>query len=482
MRRLNWFSISLLLPWLLLASAWAQDATSAQPLQPTPAIGQEDSANGNAQEQQNSQATTVPDTNPPSGVQDLTLGFTEGAQNYLSGRFQFLETADTNPEGSRHGALVGTITNMIGEVDLDRTWKTNRLKLQYIGAGFIPTHQAFGNRQAHQLGISEMITSGRWSLLLADEAGYSPEGGFGFGGMGSAAGFGPGSQIFTGLNPALANQQSAFFSARRVNNTSVAQVQYGLSARSSITLYGSYGLLHFLDGGFIDSNQVFAGAGYNYSATSHDTFSLSYSYGQFHFGGVSNSGLKSHSVNLGYTRRVTGRLTFDVFAGPQLVFTRALVSVPVLQLGPFVLYRQENENFRRLSWSGRSDLKYRVRRTDLTLSYLRSITGGSGVLAGAQTSFAQASLGHPLSHWWHATAMFGYALNNALGVGSGSYDSLYGGGALHRALGRNAGLDFSYELQRETSNACATSGCVVGAVRHVFGVGFEWQPGPIRLD
>lgn len=476
MRYLRTIFISMLLAGVLLTLAWGQEDTSMKPVDAYPPVGQENTTAADANVQQNQQEIS-PDTNPPTGAQELTLGSLESGRNYLNGSFRFNQMANFNNNGSQWG----TVTNLIGQMALNRTGKSSSFALQYGGAGFIPTNQHFGASQAQQLGISETLTGGRWSLFLADEAVYSPEGGYGFGGLGLAGGFG--SQIFTGLSPNLANQQTALVEARRVGNTSLAQVQYKLSARSSITAFGTYGLLHFVDPGFIDSNQVLGQIGYNYSPTRHDTVSLSYGYGQFHFGGGTNSGLKSHSLDLGYVRRITGRLTFDLAAGPQLIFTQSFVTVPILQLGPFIIYGTTKENFRRLSWSGRSNVQYSLGRNHLTLSYLRAVTGGSGVLAGAQTSAGQAAIEHIFNHSWSGGLNFGYAHNGALAAASGGYSSLYGGARMQRHVGREGDLSFSYRLQRQqTSRACSASVCGLDLLQHIIGVGFQWQFRPIRLD
>lgn len=478
--------IAMLLPCVLLTLGWGQEDSATKPVDAYPPVSQGDSASppaANVQQEQQQQQQMSPDTNPPTGAEELTLGALESGRNFLNGSFRFMQTAESNPQFNNTGTQWGTVTNLIGQLALNLTGKTSSFVLQYAGAGFIPVNQRFGATQAQQLGISEMVNAGRWSLFLADEAIYSPEGGYGFGGLGMAGGAGFGSQIFTGLSPNLVNQQTALVDARRVGNTSLAQIQYKLSARSSITAFGTYGLLHFVDPGFIDSNQVMGQIGYNYAATRHDTVSLSYSYGQFHFGGGNNSGLKSHSLDLGYARRVTGRLSFNVAAGPQLIFTQSVVTVPVLQLGPFILFGTAKENFRRLSWSGQSRLQYSLGRNHLTISYFRAVTGGSGVLAGAQTSDGQASINHIFNHSWSGDLSFGYAHNGALAAATGSYNSMYGGAGMHRRLGRDGDLTFTYRLQRQqTSSACSASFCGRDFLQHVVGVGFQWQLRPIRLQ
>ena len=477
----RFIAITMLSSCLLASAALAQD-DSVQPVAPLPPVAQGNPSNTVDQQQATLQSGMSPDTNPPSGAQDLTIGFPEGGRNYLKSYLNVLEIVNTNAELARNAHFT-SMTNLIGDVALDRSGKQNRFELQYMGAGFLPIHQQFGNTQAHQLGISQSITLGRTSFFLADEAVYSPEGGFGFGGLGAAAGLGPGSQIFTGLNPNLINSQTALFEARRLTNTSVAQVEHNLSARSSITAYGSYGMLHFFDTGFIDSQQVLANVGYNYSLSRHNTVSLTYGYGQFHFGGASNTGMKAHSLNLGYARRVTGRLSFRISAGPQLIFTQSRVTVPILQLGPFVLFGIEKENFRRLSWSGYSDAKYRMGRTDLDLSFMRSVTGGSGLLAGAQTDYVQASVHRAIGRVWSARVNAGYAHSASVGAAVGRYNGVYAGAGLHRRVGRGSGLDLTYQLQRQTSHGtCVSTACGADSLRNVFGVGYHWQFRPIRLD
>lgn len=487
MRRLNrLIAITMLSSCLLAASAWAQDE-SVQPVAPLPAIGQDNGSNqGNSSNNAGQQdaPTITPDTNPPTGARDLTLGVLEGGDNELSGGLNFMETGDTNPQLSKGGTKIGAWTSLSGNLALDRSWKSNTLKVQYTAGGFLPnTASLLGPTQAHQFGLSDMFTTGRWSLLLSDDAVYAPEGGYGFGGLGTAAGQ-LGISSFTGLSPSLMNEQNAFVMGRRLSNTSVGQVRYNLSAHSSFTLVGSYGLLHFMDSGLIDSHRVIAEAGYDYAPTQHDTFYLNYAFGQFHFGGPTNGGLKAHSVVLGYTRRLTGRLLFDVAAGPQLISTESTVSVPLFQLGPFVIFGLEKEAFRRVSWTAHTGLKYHLGRTGLSVSYQRAAMGGSGVLAGAETSGVHGSVDRTVGHWWDTSAAVGYAHSAGLGGSGGrAYNTTYVRAAVHRRLGRTKRLEFSYQLQHQATNVpCTSSVCATDFLRHVFGIGFGWQFRPIRID
>ena len=468
---------------LMLCSAWGQDDSAVKPMEPQ-AAEQDNGAAATASDQQ-AGPTLTPDTNPPTGAKALGLGYLEGGENQLSGGLSFMEAGDTNPQLGSKGTSIGSWTTVSGQLALDRSWKSNTLELQYMAGGFIPnTKQALGASQAHQLGVSDIIKAGRWSFMLSDDAVYAPEGGYGFGGLASAAGQGIGLGSFTGLNPSLMNEQNAFLLGRRVSNTSAAQLTYHLSAHSSVTLVGTYGLLHFMDAGFIDSNHVISEAGYNYAPTRHDTFYLNYAFGQFHFGGPTSAGLKSHSVTLGYTRRVTGRLLFDVAAGPQLISSKSWVSVPLLQLGPFVLFGLEKETFRHISWTGYGGLKYSLGRTNMSLSYQRSAMGGSGLLAGAETSGVQGSIGRTLGHRWDTNVMFGLSHSTGLGgAGALVYNTFYAGANVHRRLWRNERLEFNYQLQRQTTDVPCTAGIACGTdfVRHVFGVGFGWQFRPIRI-
>ena len=96
-------------------------------------------------------------------------------------------------------------------------------------------------------------------------------------------------------------------------------------------------------------------------------------------------------VKFGYARYVTGRLSFQVAAGPSVVMLRG------------VLTGSANN----VSWALDSALNYKWDRTTLLLSYDHLVTGGSGVLVGAQTGQVEATVERKLSPRWRGLGLAG---------------------------------------------------------------------------
>jgi hypothetical protein len=136
-----------------------------------------------------------------------------------------------------------------------------------------------------------------------------------------------------------------------------------------------------------------------------------------------------------------------------------------------------------------SSLRYGFRTGDLALSYLRHMTGGSGVLIGAQTDETRLTLGRQLSRTFSGLLNLVYARNGALrqttaGLLDRSFNSWGASVQLNRSLGGNNSMFFNYGVQREGSGTafCAGSSCGTVLLRHYFSLGFSWQFHPIRIS
>lgn len=417
----------------------------------------------------------VPDTRPLSGAEEITVGTRGRARNYVLPSLQVTAYGDSNRFISSAGTskieMVGTI---VGRLAAQRVTRTNQLTMDYMGGGLLYARESDLNATMHEFGFTENWKGRRWGLMLGDRVSYLPESPFGFYGFGSpglgAGGFGTN---LGQLNPMFTPNQS-ILSGRgsRVSNTTVAQVEYDLSARSAFTATASYGLLRFQESGPIDSDHRIYTAGYSYMVTRRDTVAISYGFSQFRFKGVS-VGFDNHFVQLSYGRRVTGRLAFELAGGPQ-----------------FDVFRNPTTGSdQRVSWNAHSSLRYRLRRTDVGFSYGHYTTSGSGVLFGAQTDQINGSIGWRLSRNWSGSLNPGYAHNNRLaqttaqGV-SVSYDSIHAGFRLYRALGRYMDMSFNYSVQDQRSSSTGQEGINGGnvLVRHVFGFGFNWHTRRIEVD
>jgi hypothetical protein len=298
----------------------------------------------------------------------------------------------------------------------------------------------------------------------------------GLGGFGTGMGLvGSG---FGGQYGALGSQQfGSFGQTPRFTNVVLGDVVEDLSPRSSITVAGSYGLVHFTDSaaGFINSEQAGGQAGYNYTLGPKDQIAVLYGFYAFHFPGEAGAdNITSQVGQFMYGHRVSGRMDFVVGAGPQWTRTQDPLTGTVTTL----------------SASGRVMLRYRFRKATTALSYERFDTNGSGLFAGAKTDVVRASIGRPFGRLYQARADVGYSHNKrlqtaSLGVDANSFDYLFAGLAVHRQFGHNWGAFLAYQWNDQIldSSVC-TPGvpCNRISVRHVLTFGVAWHFRPIRID
>jgi len=453
---------------------WAQQGGSTSGPGPQQSAGQ----GGEAPSDQNVNAPT-PDTRPLSGAEEITAGSQHKARSYVLPSLQVTAYGDSNQlsisTGTRGLEVTGSV---VGRLALQRVGKTSQFIMDYKGGGLLYSRNSDFNAMVHDFGFTESWRGRRWGFMISDRASYLPESPFGFHGLGSLGGLGTGLGGSFGTNlgnliPAFSPNQS-ILSGRgtRVANTTVAQLEYNLSARSMITASGSYGLLRFKEPGLIESNQRVYTAGYNYMATRKDTVAIVYGLSQLQFKGVS-LGFDTHFFQLSYGRRVTGRLAWELAAGPQVS----------------IFKNSTNPSDRRYSWNAHSSLRYRLPRTDLGLSYGHFTTSGSGLLFGAETDQVSGSVGWRFTRNWSGSIDPGYARNSRLrqttaGGNAITYDSVHAGFRLRRALGRYMDVSFNYSLQDQRLSSTANTGVGGGNVyiRHLFGFGFNWHTRPIDVD
>jgi hypothetical protein len=417
----------------------------------------------------------VPDTRPLTGAEEIGVGLRRRGRNYVFPALQVYAFGDSNRTLSTSGEHGTELTgSVVGRLALQHVTRTSQLTLDYMGGGLFYARESELNATIHEMGISQSFIGRRWALVLSDRAGYLPESRFGFGGFGSLGsgipgGFGSG---LGNLSPAFSTEQTLVTGrGYRINNTTVAQVQYTSSARSALTATASYGLLWFEDPAAIDSDHRTFAAGYNYNVTRRDTLGVTYGVSMFRFRGF-DLGFDDHFVQLAYGRRITGRLAFELAGGPQLdIFKNSLTG-----------------SSRRYYWNAHTSLRYRWSRSDLGISYGRYTSAGSGLLFGAQTDRVTVTAGWRFTRNWSGSFSPGYARNSRLRQTTGAstsvdFNSYYAGFGLRRALGRYADLSLNYNFQGQKTDASSPLGAINSTlVRHTFGLGFSWHGRQWEMD
>jgi hypothetical protein len=188
-------------------------------------------------------------------------------------------------------------------------------------------------------------------------------------------------------------------------------------------------------------------------------------------------------VHVSYGRRVTGKLAFQIAAGPEY----ASFATPITGTGTTGTGTASSSSAH-LYWSLNTSLTYQLKRTGLGLSYTHGVSGGSGVQAGSIADTVSGSATRQLSRTFSGSWNLSYARNNGLTVnGPGlvtanqtfSYWSSNIG--LSHRMGRTLNLGLNYLLQYQNSNSafCVGPTCATSLVRHQIMFSLGWHDHPI---
>jgi hypothetical protein len=428
-----------------------------------------------------------PDTRSLAGAQLLSLGIPATHRTVWNPYVSLTTAADSEPLTFGQSGWTTWDSLAVG-LDLRHTSLASDLQLTYFGSGWTSNQSGVGTYVTQQLGIAETFRSHRYSISLIDQVGYLPEAAFGFGnGFGSSfglsgssaaagtlglqAGFSPDQLILTGLG-------------QRLSNTFITEIDRHLTPRSELTFVGSYGLLHYFQNNLVNDSDVVLQGGYSHQMNRKDTIAFFYQFAGYRFQNV-NQSIDNHSVQVSYARRVTGRLTFQVAAGPDLSVSRT----PFNNCGAGCIQVVTPSGTRQFSWSASSTLNYQLRRTGLGLFYSHGVTSGSGILLGGLADNASGSVNRQFTRTLGAAWLVGYSRSSGFALGAGStqtnqtYNFGYTGLTLNRTLGRSVFIDLSYQAQYQTANSafCITTPCGTSFLLHQASLGFRWSPRPRPL-
>jgi hypothetical protein len=456
------FIAALMLP-LLCLTAGAQVA-------PIPPSGTEQGAGPEAQPA----SEVVPDRRPLSGAQDGGLGIPVHLHGTLEPRIAVSQAAGSNAalkpgEGRGYGAL----TSVAGEAQLLQFWRNGQLYYD-VAARYDSLNDFI---HLHSLAISHRLTGRRASFLLSNEFGYTPVTDFGFAGMQGVVGLGSGGLGVLGrgqagasnygtpsLNASLNPNQSIMTQlASRIANTSAAELEYRLTARSSVTATASHGLIRSLESELLAVNQYNGGLGYNFALTRRTDVALTYGYGRFDYADTGRR-IHSHSIAVLLGRTLLGQLRITGGGGAQRFNIR-----------------DPHGRTHDITWDTRAGLQYRRGSRSVAAEWIRGVTAGSGVLDGTITNNVNLASNWQLTQLWAAYLMVGYAHNKALKT-HGYFESEYVGVGLNRRLGRYLGVYFDYNMQHQKGVAvCAKPICGAAFLQHLFSVGLTWTPRPVGI-
>lgn len=427
----------------------------------------------------------TPDQNTLAGAEFFSVGSLSHARNIFDPAISFSEVGQTIPGSNGQSQGLSSQSLVGGSLSFDRTWSLYRFTTVYNGgetfyvgsnpfsAGLTTSGQVLSHTQFQNLVATQQINWARWHLLLRDDFMASPGATFTGTGMG-----GPGlTAQFSGmLNTTLNSLGQAFVPSdsietgyvMRYRNSALGQAEYSFSRRSAFTFAGSYGLLDFSGSGYVSSKMINAQAGYDYLLDPANSIAVLASYGKIDYTGASASAGAStldYMAALAYGRRITGRLAFQVAAGPQ--------QIRVGGTGSYMLWFE----------SVNSALTYNRRRTSTSFSFARGLTSGSGVYQGATSNTFGGAVHYQFTRFWSGTVNGGYALNNSLapaGVTTTQFNNWFIGANLGRRLGPRGQINFNYGVQKQSSPTnCPVTSCGVTGYQQSFGMTLGWHLRPV---
>src|SRR5215472_1403638 len=428
--------------------------------------------NDSNQDEQNSQDTLTPDQSSLTGAELPTLGSPEMRHSYWVPGISF-QNVFRSPANGTGNWVSSSYTN--GNLSVSLASLHSQLRIDYTGGAFLTHSTTLPISYIHELSLFETVRLGRWQLLFTDQFQYLPQNSFGFGGVSGISVPGVGGSLgtgFPGLQAGYSPNQSLFSTnGTRITNSPVAQAEYALTPRASLTAVASYGILSFEQPRATDTYDTVFSLGYNYRLSRADTLGLLYRFTGYRYGGNPQA-LNDHSANLAYGRKITGRLALQFFGGPEVRTYRQSI------LG----------STDKVSFSGGGLLTYAFARSNLSLSYSRGFSGGSGILIGSVLDSVDARWSYQLTRVWQASAMARYSSNGTVAgtpvsTGSRNINSLSTSGGISRPVGRDANfsLNYTFDYQNLSQPLCPLGGCAQSYSQHLVWTGFQWHTRPFVI-
>lgn len=450
-----------------------QQPQQTQPSQPIPAIRSPLASAADNGDATPSPQDMVPDTRPLTGAENISVGSMPAGHSYWQPRVSLVGTADSNPQFLNSNASWGAWIALLGGVDLHKVSGVSDLFVSYTGGGMFSNDSDAPNGDIQALTVRDKYLFRRSTFTLIEVLSYLPESSYGFAGL-QFAGVSPGAAVSlgTGFTP---SQSILTPRGQNLSNTSDAEFDTRLTARTTVTFVAGYSFLRYFDDDLADFGYATFQAGYNYQLNRKDTIGVSYQFGAFRYSNLDQS-INANTIQASYGRRVTGRLAFQIAAGPQFVSSRfpitSSTSLP------------SSGSVSQVYWTLNTSLQYQLRRTQLGAGYYHGVTGGSGLLAGAKTDIASGSLNQQISRTFNASVSAGFSRNQGIPITTGAvsqtYDYWFAGVNLTRSFGRNLDIFGNYQLQYQNGVAdCTNIGCAPNVTRHQISLGVNLHRQPI---
>lgn len=429
--------------------------------------------------QQTENQSMQPDTHPLTGIDMLGVGTIVG-RSYLQPVFAIGEAGSTNTAVVPGLADYETETLPIGGLELQTQGEKNSLALQYVGGGLLYNKRPSLDSYFNEFGLTDVVALKRLQLEFSEHLDYLPGTSYGFpalyvtGGF-QAASFGTAEGLGSGvadLNPMFGG--ASFIMTGLFGTTSASsavEASYSATARTSVTAAGVYTTLQFNTRSTLTNmNEYLGSLGIDHEISARDKIGIMADYAQIYYSGVGIS-TDFSTVGLSYGHQITGRLSFQAFAGPEFVVQHTATQGAISSTMA----------------AGSAGLTYEVTNTTLSGYVGRFAYPGSGLITGAEVTTASLHATHKMTRTWDFDTFVSGArtsgFQGSIAPNGNRFSYWFAGANLQHPISHTISLTLGYEYLSQSAGTaiCNPVVCGNGSGMNVFGIGLSFRPRPIGL-
>jgi len=403
------------------------------------------------------------------------LSWIDGTVHYSLGASQLVQ------DGLYGAGNVTSATTLSGNAGYVSMSKDAPFSLLYAGGVLFGWGGGQGTTTYQNIAVSQGLIRGKWIFNISNSFSFlplSPTTGYsgvsGVGDLGTTPISGPSQGPAGGI---------LTYSGNRISNGLTGSIERRLTGATSVSGSANWSILHFIDqNAGLNTTQISGQVGLNHRIDARDTAGVSAVYSTFStdqnsfFGQLGSTSFQTRGLNFTYSRLLTRALSMDVSVGPQWINSSA---------GQLL---QNN-----LDVSASAGVYYTRKQTSMGVRYFRGVNSGSGVQQGSLFDSVTASVGRPLSHNWMSSVSASFTHTSQLlyvapsagqttpFTANESYNTVYGGAQLTRALNRAWSCFLSYSAQNQSINTTFVGQNVFSGFSQTFGFGVTFAPRSTRL-
>ena len=284
---------------------------------------------------------------------------------------------------------------------------------------------------------SQVYRTRAWVFVVSDGFSYlpqSPTTGFsGVPGLGDI-GIPP---VQTGAGP---DQTILTNSGQRISNGLSGSATWQLTGSTDLQGSGSWQILHFVGNSIpgLDTSDYMFSFGPDHRIDARTSVSANAYYSRQTYPNYQNAHIETEGVNVGFSHAWTRTISTTISAGPETSHGRTIIDIPA-----------------QVSVAASAEMSYAGRRNGGSVSYVRAVNGGSGVIFGAISDTASVAINHPLSRDWNFGVSGAYSHSVGLAPIFGetpTTNTIYGGAQASRKLSESLSVYVSYTAQHQSAS------------------------------